>query len=64
MDRSAGVLWIGMRVLVLGAVDPFNSVDDYTDGCHVQLVMSEYVSCVSSFSCRMYIDSNRCDSRI
>jgi hypothetical protein len=33
-------------------------------GCRVQLVMSACVSCVSDFSSKMYIDSNRRDSRI
>jgi hypothetical protein len=33
-------------------------------GCCVWLVMRAYVSCVSNFSCRMYIDSIRRDSRI
>jgi hypothetical protein len=47
-----------------GAMDLLNSVDDYVKGCHVQLVMIVYMSCGSDFSCRMYIDSNRCDSWI
>jgi hypothetical protein len=39
-------------------------LDDYVKGCCVRLVMSAYVLCVSEFFCRMYIDSNRRDSRI
>jgi hypothetical protein len=35
-----------------------NSVDDYAKGCRTHLVMSAYVSSVSGFSYRMYIDSN------
>jgi hypothetical protein len=33
-------------------------------GCLIRLVVSAYVSCVSGFSCRMYIDSNHRDSQI
>jgi hypothetical protein len=36
----------------------------YAKGCRVRLVMSKYVSCVSGFSYRMYIDLNYCDFRI
>jgi hypothetical protein len=32
--------------------------------CRTRLVMSAYVSCVSDFSFRMYIDSNRRNSQI
>jgi hypothetical protein len=32
--------------------------------CRVWLVVSAYVSCVSAFSCMMYIDSNHRDSQI
>jgi hypothetical protein len=63
-NQSAGVLWIGREPFLLGAVDSFNSVDDYMKGCHVQLVMSAYVSFVSGFSYKMYIDSNCYDSQI
>jgi hypothetical protein len=35
-----------------------------TKGCHIQLVMSTYVLCVSGFSYRIYIDLNHRDSRI
>jgi hypothetical protein len=42
----------------------FNSVDDYAKGCHIRLVISVYVSCVSGFSCSMYIGLNHRDSRI
>jgi hypothetical protein len=35
-DRSAIMLWIGTGALFSGAVDPFNSVDDYAKGCHVR----------------------------
>jgi hypothetical protein len=31
---------------------------------HIRLVISAYISCVLGFSCRMYIDSNHCNSRI
>jgi hypothetical protein len=56
-----------------GAVDLFNTVDDSTKGCHVRglligsicgLAREAYVSCVSGFPYRVYIDSNRCDSQI
>jgi hypothetical protein len=48
----------------LGAVALLNSVGVYTKGCRVRLVMSMYVSYVSGFSYRMYIDLNCCNSRI
>jgi hypothetical protein len=54
----------GWRPSFSGVVVLLNSVDDYVKGCSVWLVMSVYVSCVSGFSCRMYIDLNRRDSRI
>jgi hypothetical protein len=59
VDQSADVLWIGT-----GAVDLFNSLDDYTKGYRVWLVMSVYTSCVLGFSYRMYINSNCHDFRI
>jgi hypothetical protein len=33
-----------------GAMDLLNSVDEYAKGCHVQLVMTMYMSCGSDFS--------------
>jgi hypothetical protein len=48
----------------LGAVALLSSVDNYAKGCHVRLVTSVYMSCVSGFSYRMYIDLNQCDSQI
>jgi hypothetical protein len=33
-------------------------------GFHVRLVISAYISCVSSFSYKMYINLNHCNSRI
>jgi hypothetical protein len=56
MDRSADVLWIGMGTFFLGAMNLFNSIDDYAKGCHIQLIMSTYMSCVLGFSCRIYND--------
>jgi hypothetical protein len=56
MDRSAGVLWIRTGTFFLGAMNLFKSIDDYVKGCHIQLIMSTYVLCVSGFSCRIYID--------
>jgi hypothetical protein len=41
-----------------GAVALLNSIGVYAKGCHVWLVTSAYVSCVSGFSCKMYIDLN------
>jgi hypothetical protein len=56
------VNWMGALFLMI--VDPFNSIDDNAKGCHVRLVMSADVSCVSGFSYRMYINLNRRDSQI
>jgi hypothetical protein len=56
-----------------GAVDLFNTVDDSIKGYHVRrlligsiygLAQEAYVSCVSGFPYRVYIDSNRRDSQI
>jgi hypothetical protein len=41
-----------------------NSVGVYVKGCRVRLVMGVYMSCVSGFSYRMYIDSNHRNSQI
>jgi hypothetical protein len=54
-----------------GAVALSNVVDDFTKTCHVRglpvgsirgLARKAYVSCVSNFPCRVYIDSNCHDS--
>jgi hypothetical protein len=64
--------WIGQSTccgseqepFFLGAMALMNSVNDYAKGCRIWLAMSTYMSCVSAFSCMMYIDLNRHDSQI
>jgi hypothetical protein len=41
-----------------------NSIGAYVKGCHVRVIMSAYVSCVSNFSFRVYIDLNHRNSQI
>jgi hypothetical protein len=60
-DRSVDVLWIRMGALFLESSEK-GWVN--VKGCHVHLVMSAYMSCLSGFSRRMYIDSNYHDSLI
>jgi hypothetical protein len=68
---------LGQEPFFSGAVDLFKSIDDYMKGCYVLTEWDMYgldpyadwvwglrVACWSSFSCRVYIDSYRCDSRI
>jgi hypothetical protein len=64
VDRSADVLWIGMGALFLGSSDFVQLCWVSAKGCHVRLIMSTCMSCVSGSSYRMYIDSNHRDSQI
>jgi hypothetical protein len=71
-EKSDGDLWINQSMCwgsrrepsFSGAVTLLNSVDDYAKCCHVRFVMSVYVSCISDFSYRIYIDSNHRNSQI
>jgi hypothetical protein len=66
----------GREPFLSEAVTLFNAADDYVKGCHVWglfhrkhmndihgLVRKIYMSCVSSFPCRVYIDSKYRDSQ-
>jgi hypothetical protein len=64
VNRSADGLWIMSGASFSKAVALLNYVGIYTKGCRVWLIMSAYVSCVSDFSNRIYINSNCHDSRI
>jgi hypothetical protein len=71
-EKLGGDPWIGQpmccrsgwELFFSGAVHLFNPIDGYMKGCRVLLVVSVYVSCVSGFSCKMYINLNHRDSRI
>jgi hypothetical protein len=63
-DRSSGVLCIRMEPFFLCSSDSVQLYWVSMKGCRVWYVIGAYISCVSGFSCRMYIDSNRRESRI
>jgi hypothetical protein len=63
-DWLADVLWIGTGAIFLWSNEPVELYWVSVKGCRLRLVISMYVVRVSGFSCRIYTDLNRRDSRI
>jgi hypothetical protein len=70
LGMSSGVPFCSEVVTLSNTVDNSRNVAAYGTAHEKRMygvcgpVQEMYVSCISGFPCRMYIDSNHCDSRI